>query len=93
MFALLVVLGAGAQPDVRRKAIAFGMTNEQQRAELRSALRTPHEPQMQETGQAPKMVLPKLPDRHLSAQERSDLRRQLRQQRGAVLTGTPSKQN
>jgi hypothetical protein len=93
LFAFLVVLGAGAQPDVGRKTIAFGTAHEQQRAELRSALRTPHEPEMQETGQASKTVLRKSPGPHLSAQERSDLRLQLRQQHSAVITGTPGKQN
>lgn len=89
----LVVFSAGAQPDKRRENNAFGTAHEQQRAQLRSALKVPRELERQETAQAPERALRTPLSRHLSVQERSDLRQQLQQQRSATDVGTSRKQN
>lgn len=92
LLVFLVVLGAVAQPEARRKNEGFGTTHEQQRAQLRSELRAPHESESQETEQAPDHVLRQSTNRHLSAQERSDLRNQLQQTRDAKDAGAPARQ-
>lgn len=92
LLVFLVVLSAMAQPDLLRKNEGFGNAHEQQRAQLRSALKAPHESESQATKQAPDNALRESMNRHLSAQERSDLRKQLQQQRDAKDAGAPAKQ-
>lgn len=69
----LFAVGSWAQPAVR-----YDTAPEQRRAELRSALKAPGGREARASDQTPTNVPA---NRHLSAQERADLRQQLRQQR------------
>jgi len=74
----LVALGAWAQPALSRDAAPAQTAPEQRRAELRSALKAPR---VQEEPQEKGQKLENGPaNRHMSTQERADLRQQLRQQ-------------
>lgn len=75
---VLVAVGAWAKPAVCRDNVPAQTETEQRRAELRAALKAPRTREVPSKDQ----TLDKEPlNRHLSAQERADLRQQLRQQR------------
>ncbi len=74
----LVSVAVSAQVVSVPDAVAAQPTREQRRAELRTALKTPPSPELTDKNQATKADPA---NRHLSAQERADLREQLRQQR------------
>ena len=81
LFFLLIsfsALGSWAQAAVSRDMSPEQMAPEQRRAELRSALKTPRGREARATDQTPENVPA---NRHLTEQERADLRQQLRQQR------------
>ena len=75
----LVAAGTWMQPAISRDMAATpAPAPEQRRAELRLALKAPHG----QTAPNPAQTLDNSPaNRHLSAQERANLRQQLRQQR------------
>lgn len=81
----VVALGAWAQPGVGRNAGAEPTSPQHRRAELRLILKEPRlrEPLNRDPDQRFENVAY---DRHLSAEERADLRQKLRQQR---LDGKP----
>lgn len=72
-------IGAWAQPLGGREKVPAAPAHEQRRAELRSALKAPNAREAQAKNPPPKNAPA---NRHLSAQERADLRQQLRLQRG-----------
>jgi hypothetical protein len=76
----LILGSAWAQPTARPQTSASQSLTEQHRAELRQALKTQG---AQEWASRPQVTAAPSPPRHLSAQERADLRRQLRGQRPA----------
>lgn len=78
VFFLLAGLEAQAQPAGKQSAALSQSTPEQRRAELRMVLKDPYGREAPERAQ---MVDEKPPDRRLSAQERENLRQQLRSQR------------
>jgi uncharacterized membrane protein len=80
---LLTCAGAGAQTSARQEAIFSQPASEQRRAELRLVLRTPsgREARVHDVATEEKSTPA---DRHLSAQERQNLRQQLRAQRDNV---------
>lgn len=81
LFFLLIsgcLLGARAQPTASPETIAGQTAPEQRRAELRSSLKAPSGREAQEKDQTPENVALGW---HLSAQERANLRQQLRQLR------------
>lgn len=78
LFISLFAVAAWAQPAVSHDAAPEPTAPEQRRAELRSALKAPHGQEEAGKDQTPTNVLAK---RHLTEQERADLRQQLRQQR------------
>ena len=73
----LVAVGASAQPARNPEAGASQSASEQRRAELREALNARPGPEQGAREQTPSGSSP---NRHLSEQERTDLRQQLRQQ-------------
>jgi hypothetical protein len=75
---LLLCVDAWAQPAPNAEGAATQRPLEQRRAELREALKSSRGQEIAAKAQTPNGVPEK---RHLSAQERSDLRQQLRQQR------------
>ncbi len=76
-----VLVGAAwAQPQADRNG-ASKTAQEQRRAELRLILSTPRVKEAQEKEQA---LESEMLERHLSAQEKADLRQQLRQQQRAA---------
>ena len=77
----LTTLGAWAQPAPGRDAVAAQIAPEQRRAELRSALKARRSSQAAGKQRAAENAPA---SRHLSQQERADLRQQLRQQRRDV---------
>lgn len=77
-FFLLAGLEAGAQPAGKQSTALSQSTAEQRRAELRMALKDPYGREAPERAQ---MVDERPIDRRLSAQERENLRQQLRSQR------------
>ncbi len=74
---LLLAAGASAQPAVSPQAPASQPVSEKRRTELREALMTGSGAQK---GAKVTEAAGNTPNRHLSAQERADLRQQLRQQ-------------
>jgi hypothetical protein len=86
LLALLVSSEAWQQPAVNRQAVAVESVPEQRRAELRSALSAPPVVPAQDAAQPLKSGPG---GRHLSTQERADLRLQLKQQRREVKVDTP----
>jgi hypothetical protein len=82
----VVAFGAWGQPPVSRNTGPGQTAPEQRRAELRSVLMEPRVRELQEKDQIFENVGY---DRHLSVQERADLRQQLRQQQVEVKAGRP----
>lgn len=82
----LVAVGAWAQPAPNRETVASQSAPEQRRAELRSALKAPGGREAQDKD--PTLEKAAL-SRHLSTQERADLRQQLRQQRSDAKLDQP----
>lgn len=78
VFFLLAGLEAWAQPAGKQSAALSPVTAEQRRAELRMVLKDPYG---RETPERAPVLDEKPPDRRLSAQERENLRQQLRSQR------------
>ena len=74
----LILGSAWAQPAARPQTTASQGLTEQRRVELRQALKAQG---AQELASRPQVTAAPSPARHLSAQERVDLRRQLRGQR------------
>ena len=77
----LILGSAWAQPAARPQTTASQGLTEQRRVELRQALKAQG---AQEWASRPQVTAAPSPARHLSAQERADLRRQLRAQRPAT---------
>ena len=84
LFLSAVAVGVWAQSAApRREEASAQLPPDWRRTELREALKKPHTPQAQENSplvDAEALEPRGIYDRHLSAQERADLRRQLRQQ-------------
>ena len=74
----LIWVSAALQPVLAGELTDGSVQSEQRRFELRSALKAPSKPELAEQD---KKVNNATPNRHLSQQERADLRAQLRQQR------------
>ncbi|MDD5332554.1 MAG: hypothetical protein PHS32_02315 [Rhodoferax sp.] len=86
----LLSIGAWAQPAPNAQAAASQSAPEQRRAELRQALRLAPAPAPARDDQRQEPALKSTPEkRHLSPQERADLRQQLRQQRPDARSDRP----
>lgn len=78
LFFGIATFGAGAQPGAGRNSVPNSGAPEHRRAELRLVLK---EPRGRETPDKEQIFENVAYDRHLTPQERADLRRQLRQLR------------
>lgn len=80
---LLTCASTWAQSTGKQESVFSQVSSEQRRAELRLALKTPHGHDAKVPPAAPEEKAPPA-DRHLSIQERKNLRQQLQMQRDNV---------